>query len=87
MASETRAPLAAKRDSRAKQAKSFVNKTVPAVLKSNARARSGVEAAELTVDPPPFSPPFSPGAGKEACRMRSAGQTGRLCTRGRRTGR
>ncbi|OAA50521.1 hypothetical protein NOR_00971 [Metarhizium rileyi] len=47
----------ARRDSRAKNAKAFINKTVPAVLKSNARARRGVEAAHLVIDPPRYSPP------------------------------
>ncbi|KAG8420106.1 hypothetical protein J3459_011382 [Metarhizium acridum] len=42
----------ARRDARAKKAKAFLNKTVPRVLKSNARARRGVEAACLVVDPP-----------------------------------
>ncbi|KAK2606256.1 hypothetical protein QQS21_003304 [Conoideocrella luteorostrata] len=42
----------ARRDARAKNAKAFINKTVPAILKSNARARRGVETAHLVVDPP-----------------------------------
>ncbi|KAL7812718.1 hypothetical protein V8C26DRAFT_406373 [Trichoderma gracile] len=40
------------RDERAKAAKAFLKKKLPAVLKSNARARRGVESAELIVDPP-----------------------------------
>lgn len=42
----------ARRDARAKKAKAFLNKTVPLVLQSNTRARRGVEAACLVVDPP-----------------------------------
>ncbi|KAG6044420.1 hypothetical protein E4U17_000563 [Claviceps sp. LM77 group G4] len=42
----------AKRDARAKTAKTFINKTVPAVLKSSARARRGVESVQLVIDPP-----------------------------------
>ncbi|KAG6204943.1 hypothetical protein E4U50_004998 [Claviceps purpurea] len=44
----------AKRDARAKTAKTFINKTVPAVLKSSARARRGVESVQLVIDPPRF---------------------------------
>lgn len=40
------------RDERAKAAKAFLNKKLPSILKSNARARKGVESAELIVDPP-----------------------------------
>ncbi|KAK0610687.1 hypothetical protein B0T17DRAFT_475815, partial [Bombardia bombarda] len=42
------------RSARSKQAHTIVNKTIPAVLNSNARARKGIEAAELIVDPPPL---------------------------------
>ncbi|KAG5940417.1 hypothetical protein E4U59_002451 [Claviceps monticola] len=41
----------AKRDARAKTAKTFINKTVPAVLKSSARARRGIESVQLVIDP------------------------------------
>ncbi|OAQ66136.1 hypothetical protein VFPPC_14290 [Pochonia chlamydosporia 170] len=43
----------AKRDARAKSAKEFINRTLPSILKSNARARRGVEAASLIIDPKP----------------------------------
>ena len=48
-------PQSHRKDERAKQAKSTVNKTIPALLKSDWRARKGVEAAELIVDPPPLA--------------------------------
>ncbi|KAM7183697.1 DUF2263 domain containing protein [Rhypophila sp. PSN 637] len=40
------------RNARGKLSRSVINKTIPAVLRSDARARRGVEAAELIVDPP-----------------------------------
>lgn len=40
------------RAERAKRARTVLNQTVPALLRSNARARNGVEAAKLVVDPP-----------------------------------
>jgi len=49
-------PAAFRKDARAKQAKATVNKTIPALLASNPRARRGVDSAELIVDPPPVSP-------------------------------
>lgn len=53
-------PAAFRRDARAKQAKATINKTVPALLASNPRARRGVDAAELAnglpLDPPAGSP-------------------------------
>lgn len=54
------------RTNRAKQAKDVIIREVPALLKSNVRARRGVEAAELITDPPPPSlssnnaPPSTP---------------------------
>ena len=47
------APQAFRKDQRAKQARATINKTIPAILASDARARNGVEAAELISDPPP----------------------------------
>ncbi|KZZ92454.1 hypothetical protein AAL_06080 [Moelleriella libera RCEF 2490] len=47
----------ARRDKRAKKARAFINKTLPAILRSNARAKAGAQAAMLMVDPPPASPP------------------------------
>src|SRR6266568_2571920 len=46
------APQAYRKEVRAKQARSIINKTIPALLASNARARRGVEEASLIVDPP-----------------------------------
>ncbi|OAQ71753.1 hypothetical protein VFPBJ_10532 [Purpureocillium lilacinum] len=59
MPARTRAERASARDARAKAARAFINKTVPALLKANARARKGVEAAERIVDPPPWMPTTS----------------------------
>ncbi|KAL6812153.1 hypothetical protein J3E69DRAFT_349525 [Trichoderma sp. SZMC 28015] len=44
------------RDERAKAAKLFINKKVPSILKSNARARKGIESVQLIVDPPRIIP-------------------------------
>ncbi|KKP00758.1 hypothetical protein THAR02_07145 [Trichoderma harzianum] len=44
------------RDERAKAAKLFLNKKVPSILKSNARARKGIENVQLIVDPPRIIP-------------------------------
>jgi uncharacterized protein (TIGR02452 family) len=46
------APPAVRKDLRAKQARHIVNKVIPALLASNARARKGSENSELIVDPP-----------------------------------
>ncbi|KAL1797752.1 hypothetical protein ACET3X_004358 [Alternaria dauci] len=47
------APPAVRKDVRAKQARHIVNKIVPAILTSNARARRGVDGSELIVNPGP----------------------------------
>ncbi|KAK3068752.1 hypothetical protein LTS18_000542, partial [Coniosporium uncinatum] len=49
------APPAYRKDQRAKFARMTINKTIPTVLASNARARKGVDASELIVEPPPLS--------------------------------
>jgi uncharacterized protein (TIGR02452 family) len=45
------APPAIRKDARAKQARHIVNKVIPALLASNARARRGSESSELITDP------------------------------------
>ncbi|POR35900.1 Uncharacterized protein TPAR_03890, partial [Tolypocladium paradoxum] len=60
-ASRNKAARASARDARAKEAKAFINKTLPALLRSNARARRGVAAAEVIVDPPPVENTGSAG--------------------------
>lgn len=45
-------PQHVRRDQRAKHAKATINKTIPAILKSDAKARKGIENAELIIDPP-----------------------------------
>ncbi|KAF5846443.1 hypothetical protein GGP41_003843 [Bipolaris sorokiniana] len=47
------APPAIRKDIRAKQARNIINKVVPALLASNARARRGVDSSELIADPGP----------------------------------
>ncbi|KAK7192390.1 hypothetical protein PSPO01_01962 [Paraphaeosphaeria sporulosa] len=47
------APPAIRKDMRAKQARHIVNKVIPGILASNARARKGAEGSELVVDPGP----------------------------------
>ncbi|SPO06316.1 uncharacterized protein DNG_09005 [Cephalotrichum gorgonifer] len=45
------------RDTRAKAAKSIINNAIPTILRSNPRARKGIEAVERIVDPPPVPLP------------------------------
>lgn len=45
-------PASQRRDIRAKKAKQTANKDIPALLQAYPRARKGIEAAELIVDPP-----------------------------------
>ncbi|KAI4937442.1 uncharacterized protein J4E92_002173 [Alternaria infectoria] len=47
------APPAVRKDIRAKQARHVVNKVVPAILASNARARRGADGSELIANPEP----------------------------------
>lgn len=47
------APPAIRKDIRAKQARNIINKAVPALLASNARARRGADSSELITDPGP----------------------------------
>lgn len=49
------APPAKRKDVRAKQARHIVNRVVPAILASNARARRGAEGSELIPDPGPVA--------------------------------
>ncbi|KAH7067475.1 hypothetical protein BKA63DRAFT_582351 [Paraphoma chrysanthemicola] len=48
------APPSIRKDLRAKQARHIINKTIPALLASNARARRGADASELIADPAPY---------------------------------
>ncbi|PSN66040.1 hypothetical protein BS50DRAFT_668650 [Corynespora cassiicola Philippines] len=49
------APPAVRKDIRAKQARHIINKVIPSLLASNARARKGAEGSELVVDPGPIN--------------------------------
>ncbi|XP_014556255.1 hypothetical protein COCVIDRAFT_100288 [Bipolaris victoriae FI3] len=55
------APPAIRKDIRAKQARHIINKVVPALLASNARARRGVDGSELIADPGPNGASGRPG--------------------------
>ncbi|EHK18512.1 uncharacterized protein TRIVIDRAFT_47167 [Trichoderma virens Gv29-8] len=48
--------MSSSRDERAKAAKAFLNKKIPSILKSNSRARRGIESVQLIVDPPRIAP-------------------------------
>lgn len=45
-------PPSSRRDARAKRAKQTLNKDIPAILQSSARARKGVDSSELITNPP-----------------------------------
>ncbi|GME26650.1 hypothetical protein GTA08_BOTSDO04174 [Neofusicoccum parvum] len=45
-------PQSFRRDARAKKAKATINQTIPALLNAHPRARRGIDAAELILDPP-----------------------------------
>lgn len=49
-------PAGFRRDARAKRAKATANKVIPTVLAAHPRARRGVEASELIIDPPRIAP-------------------------------
>lgn len=46
------APPSFRRDARAKKAKATLNKVIPALLSSHPRAKRGVDASELIIEPP-----------------------------------
>lgn len=53
------APQSHRKDQRAKHARLTINKTIPALLKTNYRTRQGILEAELIVDPPAARPATS----------------------------
>ncbi|KAI1383766.1 uncharacterized protein F4822DRAFT_50486 [Hypoxylon trugodes] len=59
-----RQPAGVRRDIRSKRAKATANKTIPMVLAAHPRARRGVEASELILDPPPASRPKAAQQGR-----------------------
>ncbi|EOA87239.1 hypothetical protein ACJQWK_10238 [Exserohilum turcicum] len=67
------APPAVRKEMRAKQARHVVNKVVPALLASNARARRGVEGSELIVDPGPGIGAAGGVAGKNKSKSKEGG--------------
>ncbi|KAI0134850.1 hypothetical protein F4814DRAFT_399151 [Daldinia grandis] len=59
-----RPPASFRRDARAKRAKVTINKIIPPLLAAHPRARRGIEASELIIDPPsPSSSTQAPGIG------------------------
>ena len=50
------------RNNRAKGARTTINRDIPAILTSDARARRGVQASKLLVNLPPFLKPSPPNA-------------------------
>lgn len=57
MQSVGRPPAGSLRNARAKKAKATINQVIPTLLSAHPRARRGIEASELIVDPPPFIQP------------------------------
>ncbi|OJD30703.1 tigr02452 family protein [Diplodia corticola] len=64
-------PQSFRRDVRAKKAKATINQTIPALLNTYPRARRGVDAAELIVDPPPLTGPSHLDAPKPDAKSKS----------------
>ena len=60
-----RPPAGFRRDARAKRARATANKVIPSVLAAHPRARRGVKAAELIVDPPPSAARVEEGIAEE----------------------
>ncbi|KAI1653773.1 hypothetical protein F4813DRAFT_393357 [Daldinia decipiens] len=59
-----RPPASFRRDARAKRAKATINKVIPPLLAAHPRARRGIEASELIIDPSSLLPSTqAPGAG------------------------
>ncbi|KAI0173181.1 hypothetical protein GGR52DRAFT_590354 [Hypoxylon sp. FL1284] len=80
-----RPPAAFRRDVRAKRAKATLNKVIPAVLAAHPRARKGMEASELIVDPPPpDSPPSQPRRGPKPTTKKAHADDGDTAGRGER---
>lgn len=52
-------PAAFRKDARAKKARATLNKVIPALLSAHPRAKRGIDASELVVDPPAQEPPPS----------------------------
>ncbi|KAI1800773.1 hypothetical protein F4811DRAFT_564467 [Daldinia bambusicola] len=66
-----RPPAGFRRDARAKRAKATINKVMPPLLAAHPRARKGIEASEMIVDPPPSSMPSAQASrGKTQQRIR-----------------
>lgn len=60
-----RPPPGFRRDARAKKAKATVNKLIPALLNAHPRARRGIDAAELILDPAVDNAKFTESTGQK----------------------
>jgi len=79
------APPAVRKDIRAKQARHIINKVVPSIIASNARARRGTDDSELMIDPGPASSQYVKkvdDGGEDAAYVKRKGQ-GRRKAKGR----
>lgn len=70
------APPAIRKDIRAKQARHIINKVVPGILASNARARRGVDSSELISNPGPVGAAGREGKNKDGANANGDGGEG-----------
>jgi uncharacterized protein (TIGR02452 family) len=76
------APPAIRKDIRAKQARHIINKVVPALLASNARARRGADGSELIANPGPIGAAGREGQSKDSARADSGENAGYVKRKG-----
>jgi uncharacterized protein (TIGR02452 family) len=76
------APPAVRKDIRAKQARHVVNKVVPALLASNARARKGADGSELIPNPGPIGAEGHHGKNKDGARAEGGEEAGYVKRKG-----
>ena len=76
------APPAVRKDIRAKQARHIVNKVVPAILASNARARRGADGSELISNPGPIGVVGHDSKNRDGAREEAGEETGYVKRKG-----
>ena len=76
------APPAVRKDIRAKQARHVVNKVVPAILASNARARRGADGSELIPNPGPNGTVGQDSKSRDGARVEGGEDTGYVKRKG-----
>ncbi|KAI4704813.1 hypothetical protein J4E89_009690 [Alternaria sp. Ai002NY15] len=76
------APPAVRKDIRAKQARHVVNKVVPAILASNARARRGADGSELIPNPGPNGTVGQDSKSRDGARVEGSEDTGYVKRKG-----